>query len=319
MAEFASGTLPRPAVKSGRSDFRCFRSQFRSRRQTLPRKFPRPPTLGLLFRLCVRQGPDRALVNRAAVRLGRAASIPRARAHHAHWGRNEKPDLCAAATCTKVRPYLAFAAIPNGCKGRFRSFGRFRFASGLRPEAAISQSWIRLLLFLGSLLCDLLGGCLRGFLCLLCFLGHVVLFEKWLSEHAHAEYRHAQRRNHITNAELIPTHREVVIESLAGGTRSRAPPSLHAGVAITVPRSGALLTGLATAVGPASRRVPRRRYADAPAAASFSWAWLAPTNRSLPFVEKLMGSAPRARQGKAPANAGADPSGIPGLPRFLTS
>ena len=147
IAEFASGTLPRPAVKRGRSDFRCFRSQFRSRRQTLPRKFPRPPTLGLLFRLCVRQGPDRALVNRAAVRLGRAASIPRARAHHAHWGRNEKPDLCAAATCTKVRPYLAFAAIPNGCKGRFRSFGRFRFASGLRPGggnlsvATTSFSW----------------------------------------------------------------------------------------------------------------------------------------------------------------------------------
>jgi hypothetical protein len=57
--------------------------------------------------------------------------------------------------------------------------------------------------------------------------------------------------------------------SLAGGTRSRPSPSLHAGVAITVPRSGALLTGLATAVGPASRRVPRRRYADALAAASF--------------------------------------------------
>ena len=55
--------------------------------------------------------------------------------------------------------------------------------------------------------------------------------------------------------------------SLAGGTRSRAPPSLHSGVAITVPRTGAFLTGLATAVGPASRRVPRRRYADAPAAA----------------------------------------------------
>jgi hypothetical protein len=43
-------------------------------------------------------------------------------------------------------------------------------------------------------------------------------------------------------------------ESLAGGTRSRAPPSLYAGVAITVPRSGALLTGLATALGPGSRR-----------------------------------------------------------------
>jgi hypothetical protein len=42
--------------------------------------------------------------------------------------------------------------------------------------------------------------------------------------------------------------------SLAGGTLSRAPPSLHAGVAITVPRSGAFLTGLATALGPGSRR-----------------------------------------------------------------
>ena len=61
--------------------------------------------------------------------------------------------------------------------------------------------------------------------------------------------------------------RSTLGESLAGGTRSRAPPSLHSGVAITVPRSGAFLTGLATAVGPASRRVPRRRYADAPAAA----------------------------------------------------
>ena len=31
-------------------------------------------------------------------------------------------------------PALSYlAAIPNGCKGRFGSFGRFRFASGLRP------------------------------------------------------------------------------------------------------------------------------------------------------------------------------------------
>src|ERR1700681_2297380 len=86
------------------------------------------------------------------------------------------------------------------------------------------------------------------------------------------------------------------------------------GVAITVPRSGALLTGLATAVGPASRRVPRRRYADAPAAAFFSRALLAPTDLS--SREGLRGAAPRARQGKAPAGAGADSSGLPGLPRF---
>ena len=43
-------------------------------------------------------------------------------------------------------------------------------------------------------------------------------------------------------------------ESLAGGTRSRVPPSFHSGVAITAPRSGAFLTGLATALGPGSRR-----------------------------------------------------------------
>jgi hypothetical protein len=80
----------------------------------------------------------------------------------------------------------------------------------------------------------------------------------------------------ITKEKLIPTSRQVGFESLAGGTRSRGPPSLHAGVAITVPRSGAFLTGLATAVGPASHRVPRRRYADAPAAASYCCLRLAP-------------------------------------------
>jgi hypothetical protein len=80
----------------------------------------------------------------------------------------------------------------------------------------------------------------------------------------------------ITKEKLIPTSRQVGFESLAGGTRSRAPPSLHAGVAITVPRSGAFLAGLATAVGPASHRVPRRRYADAPAAASYCCLRLAP-------------------------------------------
>lgn len=50
-----------------------------------------------------------------------------------------------------------------------------------------------------------------------------------------------------------PSRKHIYV-SLAGGTRSRAPPALHAGVAITVPHSGALLTGLATALGPGSRR-----------------------------------------------------------------
>ena len=42
--------------------------------------------------------------------------------------------------------------------------------------------------------------------------------------------------------------------SLAGGTRPRDCLSLHCGIAITVPRAGAFLTGLATALGPGSRR-----------------------------------------------------------------
>jgi hypothetical protein len=40
--------------------------------------------------------------------------------------------------------------------------------------------------------------------------------------------------------------------SLAGSTRSKGPPSFHCGVAITARRPGALLTGLATALGPGS-------------------------------------------------------------------
>jgi hypothetical protein len=58
---------------------------------------------------------------------------------------------------------------------------------------------------------------------------------------------------------------------------SRSPEALASGPAVIsfrrryhCPSAGAFLTGLATAVGPASRRFQRRRYADAPAAASFS-------------------------------------------------
>ena len=45
----------------------------------------------------------------------------------------------------------------------------------------------------------------------------------------------------------------------------------------------------------------------------------APPIRFFSLLKKLWGSAPRAHQGEAPENAGADPSGIPGLPRFRTS
>ena len=49
--------------------------------------------------------------------------------------------------------------------------------------------------------------------------------KNWLSEHAHAVYRHAQHWDDITKAKLIPTRREVALEPLARGSRSRVPPS----------------------------------------------------------------------------------------------
>jgi hypothetical protein len=52
--------------------------------------------------------------------------------------------------------------------------------------------------------------------------------KNWLSECAHAVYRHAQRCDDITSAKLIPTSREVALESRAGavGPTSRQGAAL---------------------------------------------------------------------------------------------
>jgi hypothetical protein len=42
-----------------------------------------------------------------------------------------------------------------------------------------------------------------------------------LSEHGHAVHRHAQHRDDITIAKLIPTRREAALESRAGSSQSR--------------------------------------------------------------------------------------------------
>lgn len=105
--------------------------------------------------------------------------------------------------------------------------------------------------------------------------------------------------------------------SLAGGSRVRG--RRHAGAAITAPNAGAFLTGLATAVAsvpagmPASLSLPLRRLPFSPCGDDFHQ----PTG--LLVRTKLRGSAPRARQGEAPARAGADPGGLPGLPRLIGS
>jgi hypothetical protein len=87
------------------------------------------------------------------------------------------------------------------------------------------------------------------------------------------------------------------------------------------PSAGAFLTGLATAVGPASRRgtlvgamLPLLRL---------PLFILSPSGEFLALCEsitaRLRGAAPRSRQGEAPARAGADPDGLRGLPGFPRS
>jgi hypothetical protein len=116
-------------------------------------------------------------------------------------GRNEKPDLYAVVTCAKVRPDTKplQRILHILCE-------RFQFASGAsrRRNPPVGG---RLLLFLRSLLCHLLGGGLHCLLCFLRFLGHVVLYKKSLSDYAYAVHRHAQYGDDIRNAKLIPTIR----------------------------------------------------------------------------------------------------------------
>jgi hypothetical protein len=78
----------RRAVKSSRSDVQCFGPMIWAAQTSVAWKSG-PLTPRSFFRLRVRQGPDRALVNRAVERLGLAASIPRAPADHAHRGKKK--------------------------------------------------------------------------------------------------------------------------------------------------------------------------------------------------------------------------------------
>lgn len=83
------------------------------------------------------------------------------------------------------------------------------------------------------------------------------------------------------------------------------------------PPAGAFLTGLRTAVGPASRQEGGAMLTllRLPFLLVLSDADSVPTRTTVFVSNWLMGSAPRARQGEAPAHAGADPGGLPGLPR----
>src|SRR5260221_6592646 len=77
---------------------------------------------------------DQALVNRAA-RASRPCGIDPSRKSRScpSPGQKRKPDLYAAATCTKVRSHLTLPRYRTAAKDISDCFERVRFASGLRP------------------------------------------------------------------------------------------------------------------------------------------------------------------------------------------
>jgi hypothetical protein len=127
----------------------------------LPRPFPIRAITGFLFSaegdrysdLNDGCGFDYSKINldRARVRIyGPGSREPRrksvaamrhrsfARAGHALRVRNEKPDLYALATCTKVRPYLTLPRNRTATKDHSDSWERFRFCARWRTGGAIS-------------------------------------------------------------------------------------------------------------------------------------------------------------------------------------
>jgi hypothetical protein len=116
--------------------------------------------------------------------------------------------------------------------------------------------------------------------------------------------------------------------SIPCARRCRSPEALALGAAVMAcrrryhcPERGCLLNrsrdcSRLVARGhcmPASLSLPLRRLPFSPCGDDFHQ----PTG--LLVRTKLRGSAPRARQGEAPARAGADPGGLPGLPRLIGS
>jgi hypothetical protein len=103
-----------------------------------------PPNLGSWFVRPAIAGPGSREPSRVASRP--CGFDPRARADHAHRGRNEKSVLCPAATCTKVRPYLTLPRYRTAARTLHIPWERSRFAPGLRPGSAFVIGGIQKLL-----------------------------------------------------------------------------------------------------------------------------------------------------------------------------
>jgi hypothetical protein len=181
-------------------------------------------------------------VNRAA-RASRPCGIDPSRKSRScpRRGGNEKPDLYAVATCTKVRPYLTLPRYLTAAKDASYPLGEVslcvRVATRRRQSLSRGYDYF---FFFEVFFATFLVAAFAVFFAFFAFLAMWSSVKNWLSEHAHAVYRHAQHSDDITNTKLIPTSREVALESLAGGSRSRLRRRYADAPA------AALLTGLAT-------------------------------------------------------------------------
>jgi hypothetical protein len=81
-------------------------------------------------------------------------------------------------------PALSYlAAIPNGCKGRFISFGRFGFASGLRPGGGnLSIADTTYFFFFEVFFATFLVAAFAVFFAFFAFLAMWLSVKNWLSE-----------------------------------------------------------------------------------------------------------------------------------------
>ncbi len=90
-----------------------------------------------------------------------------------------------------ISSYLA--AIPNGCKGHFRLFGEVslcvRIATRRRQSLSRGYDYF---FFFEVFFATFLVAALAVFFAFFAFLAMSSSVKNWLSEHAHAVYRHAQ-------------------------------------------------------------------------------------------------------------------------------
>ena len=106
-------------------------------------------------------------------------------------GRNEKPDLYAVVSCTKGRSYVALPRYRTAAKDISDPLDRFtcvRIATRWRQSLSRGYDYFFFFVFFATFLV----AALAVFFAFFAFLAMSSSVKNWLSEHAHAVYRHAQ-------------------------------------------------------------------------------------------------------------------------------